>query len=124
MFSSREAEPVVGKRLRTPTGAPYPSYSASHECDYNTEAYAFIIMWSLLNYFIILIFAILLITWHDMYHRSIQIRKNILEIIRQVNFETQDGLDLLDSAIANIQDEINRRQEFVRTLHEYGIYLM
>ena len=40
-------------------------------CEYDTESYAFIIMWSLLNYFVILIFAILLMTWYDINQRSI-----------------------------------------------------
>ena len=40
-------------------------------CRYDTESYAFIIMWSLLNYFVILIFSILLMTWYDINQRSI-----------------------------------------------------
>lgn len=33
-------------------------------------------------------------------------------------------MDILENAIENVKDEINRRQDFVRTLNEYGIFLM
>ena len=32
--------------------------------------------------------------------------------------------ELLDNALANIQDEVQRRQDVVRNLNEYGIFLM
>jgi hypothetical protein len=32
--------------------------------------------------------------------------------------------DLYENALANIQDEVGRRQEIVRHLNEYGIFLM
>jgi len=66
---------------------PFNSIAEKEEkqCIKDNESYCFLIAWSILNYFIILIFAILLMTWYDTNKRSIQIRKNVLEIIRQVN---------------------------------------
>ena len=72
----------------------------------------------------VIFFTILLLAWYDIHQKSSKIRKTILEIIRQLNLQEQEGLEVLDSALANVQDEVNRRQEFVRTLHEYGIFLM
>lgn len=44
--------------------------------------------------------------------------------MRQVDLTKQDGVDLLDQAISNVQDELDRYQEFGKTLNMYGIYLM
>ena len=51
-------------------------------CIKDNESYVFLIAWSILNYFIILIFAVLLMSWFDINKRSNQIRRNVLEIIR------------------------------------------
>ena len=80
----------------------YPLIKEEKKCIKDRESYCFLIAWSILNYFIILIFAILLMSWFDTNKRSTQIRKNVLEIIRQVNMQNQEGLDLLDSAISNV----------------------
>lgn len=52
------------------------------ECIRDTESYAFLIGWSIVNYSIVLVFAILLLTWYDINQKSTQIRIRILEIIR------------------------------------------
>ena len=41
-----------------------------------------------------------------------------------MNLHEQDGLDILENAIESVKEVINRRYEFVRTLNEYGIFLM
>jgi len=51
-------------------------------CIRDTESYAFLICWTIANYFIILLFAILLLTWYDIDQKSRHIRIRILEIIR------------------------------------------
>lgn len=112
------------QELWTTNSAPSKKNPQQLECIRDTESYAFLIGWSIVNYSIVLVFAILLLTWYDINQKSTQIRIRILEIIRQVNLQDQEGLDILESSLANVQDEINRRQEFVRTLHEYGIFLM
>ena len=82
------------------------------------------IVWATLNYIVLVAFAVLRARWTEISSKSDSIRKNILEIVRDVDLKTQDGLDLLDNALLNAQEEIFRRQEFVRMLHEYGIYSM
>ena len=94
------------------------------KCIKDTESYSFLISWCIINYFIILIFTILLLTWHDVSQKSVETRKNLLVILRQVNLHEQEGLDILENAIESVKDVINRRQDFVRTLNEYGIFLM
>ena len=66
------------------------------------ETYSFLIAWSILNYLVILILAILLLTWYDINQRSDQIRKSIIEMIRDVDMTDQEGLDLLEGAFGNV----------------------
>ena len=61
------------------------------ECIRDSESYAFWIAWSILNYFVVLVFAILLLTWYDIHQKSLQIRHTLLEIIRTLDLHTQEG---------------------------------
>ena len=97
---------------------------SSPVCIPDTESYAFLIVWSLLNYLMNLIFAIILLSWCDISKRSNNMRKTLLELIRDANMHDQEGIDLVENAYDQVKDEINRRQSFVRTLHEFGIFLM
>lgn len=57
----------------------------NNQCIRDTESYAFLISWCIINYFIILMFSIFLLTWHDVSQKSMETRKNLLVILRQVN---------------------------------------
>ena len=82
------------------------------------------VSWFVMNYILIIFFLALLVTWHDVAQRTVQTRKTLLEIIRQVNLHDQEGLDILENAIESVKEVISRRQDFVHTLNEFGIFLM
>lgn len=66
-------------------GSSQKNKVTDNHCINNTESYAFWITWSIINYFIVLVFAILLLTWYDISQKSIQIRKNVIELLRQLD---------------------------------------
>lgn len=57
-------------------------------------------------------------------HRSKQVRKSMIQLLRRLSQSPDDNQELYDNAVQNIQDEVNRRQDAVLTLQEYGVYFM
>lgn len=54
----------------------------ANKCLNQTESYAFLIIWNIVNYIVVLFFTILLLAWYDIHQKSNKIRKSILEIVR------------------------------------------
>jgi len=48
----------------------------------------------------------------------------MIQLLRRLSQSPDDNQELYDNAIQNIQDEVNRRQDAVLTLQEYGVYFM
>ena len=55
--------------------------------------------------------------------KTYKVKKEILLLIRKIHSNTEMmANELYENAVANIREEINRHQNTVITLREYGIY--
>ena len=78
-------------------------------CIRDGESLIFIVCWLVMCYLIICFSFALLITWNDIAFQTVQTRKTLLELIRQVNLHEQEGLDILENATESVKEVINRR---------------
>ena len=88
------------------------------------QGFPFIIFWLILSYSFISCYLSLLLFGLNADHRSKQVRKSMIQLLRRLSQSPDDNQELYDNAVQNIQDEVNRRQDAVLTLQEYGVYFM
>ena len=92
----------------------------------NNDTFAFLIFWFILSYVLIFCYLCLVMYGFSSAQRSAQVKKSMLQLLRKLNGSEMGEMnqEIYENALYNIQDDIMRHQSTVRTLREYGIYLL
>lgn len=91
------------------------------ECFASFQEYSFVLFWVIITFLWIIYTILLIATYCVTSNRTRVLQKNIITLLRKIDFEDNE---LLENSRANIQAENAKRNDMIQILNEYGIYFM